>query len=123
MSTIQFQKKTLSIQDLSELVSAIRNFNLDINKYEENKEINEEIYLNNDSNAALYLNIEVVANTFKDDSDFRYNGYGHAYINNEDGYFFLKKIQPYYEGIGKVEFDELSMKVINAEINDLNIFK
>lgn len=120
MNSTEIQKKTLSIQELSELISAIRNFNINIDEFDDDKEIEEMIET---ENLALFLDIEVKANTFKDDSDFSYGGYGPAHINNEDGYFFLKKVRPYFEGIGEVEFDELSMKVNNSEIDNLKIFK
>jgi hypothetical protein len=120
MNKTQIQKKTLSIQELSELISAIRCFRIDIDDFDEDKEIEEKIEA---GMMTLFLDIDVKANTLTDDSDYSSEGYGAAYINNEDGCFSLKKARPYFEGIGEVELDKISMKVINAEIDNLKIFE
>jgi len=113
--------KTLSIIELSEIVSAIRNFNLDIDKYCKNKVIKEMI--DTDTDVALFLTIEVYPSIYKDTSNLDYiNGTGYSCELIEEGYFELKKVQPYYEYYGDCQFDELSMKVINSELDNHKIF-
>jgi len=119
MNSTEIQKKTLSIKELSELISGIRNFRIDIDDFEEDEEIEEMIEA---GKVTLFLDIDVKANTLTDDSDYSYGGYGPAYTNNEDGCFSLKKVRLYFEDV-EVVLDKLSSKVINAEIDNLKIFK
>jgi hypothetical protein len=112
--------KTLELTrpELDKLLSEVKKFNLEIDEYYENRNI-EEMIGSTDDDICLFLDINVIANERKYTYD---NETGYEADVVRVGTFELIDIKPYCEDIGDVHLVDWQMKLIEKTIADLKLF-